>query len=426
MKHTNHSRSLFAWTLIALVVLPLTFGACGKSVGETIDDATITARVKTALLNDPQVGGTEDRCRHHDGRGDDVGDRQIAGGGRSRHSAREAGVGRQGCEVDAPGQPGKLVHSSTRMRVRGMPRSVRIFGISSTSAGGPHTKHSVAGSWTSSSSASRLRRPRGPVQSASDARVTVCRNSMAPASARRAELLFVRELVRRARAVEQPDVAMGQRQRMAHHRSQRRDPGPAGDEHEAALVRRGRKRERAERTFDVDELTAIERQVRAGCSVGFDADQSSRRPFSTRILRCRGDRVRPPLLVTMAGDRHRLTCGVVERLAVQIEPRDPRARRRQEHLANREREQQGGICYLTMALRRARGFLLRLVRRRTLAIMTGLALAVPAGWVEFSGRVWRLVGRRAGVDRRRHGDCDLLDGADGTEPGLDRRRIGWC
>jgi hyperosmotically inducible protein len=30
---------------------------CGKTVGETIDDATITAAVKTALLNDPQVGG---------------------------------------------------------------------------------------------------------------------------------------------------------------------------------------------------------------------------------------------------------------------------------------------------------------------------------------------------------------------------------
>jgi hyperosmotically inducible protein len=39
------------------VVLPLTFAACGKTIGETIDDATITARVKTALLNDPQVGG---------------------------------------------------------------------------------------------------------------------------------------------------------------------------------------------------------------------------------------------------------------------------------------------------------------------------------------------------------------------------------
>jgi hyperosmotically inducible protein len=38
-------------------LLPLAFAACGKTVGETIDDATITARVKTALLNDPQVGG---------------------------------------------------------------------------------------------------------------------------------------------------------------------------------------------------------------------------------------------------------------------------------------------------------------------------------------------------------------------------------
>ena len=39
-----------------------------------------------------------------------------------------------------------------------------------------------------------------------------------------------------------------------------------------------------------------------------------------------------------------------------------------------------------MALRRARGMLLRLVRRRPLAIVVGLALAVPSGWIEFSGR----------------------------------------
>jgi osmotically-inducible protein OsmY len=44
--------------LLALTLLaPLTLSACGKSVGETIDDATITARVKTTLLNDPDVGG---------------------------------------------------------------------------------------------------------------------------------------------------------------------------------------------------------------------------------------------------------------------------------------------------------------------------------------------------------------------------------
>ena len=39
-----------------------------------------------------------------------------------------------------------------------------------------------------------------------------------------------------------------------------------------------------------------------------------------------------------------------------------------------------------MALRRARGMILRLVRQRTLAIVIGLALVLPAAWVEFSGR----------------------------------------
>lgn len=37
-------------------------------------------------------------------------------------------------------------------------------------------------------------------------------------------------------------------------------------------------------------------------------------------------------------------------------------------------------------LRRLRGIVLRLVRRRPLAIVVGLALAGPAAWVEFSDR----------------------------------------
>ena len=59
MNHARkpRTRAPFSFALIALFVLPLTFAACGKTVGETIDDATITAKVKTALLNDPQVGG---------------------------------------------------------------------------------------------------------------------------------------------------------------------------------------------------------------------------------------------------------------------------------------------------------------------------------------------------------------------------------
>jgi hypothetical protein len=37
-------------------------------------------------------------------------------------------------------------------------------------------------------------------------------------------------------------------------------------------------------------------------------------------------------------------------------------------------------------LRRARGALLRLVRRRALAVTVGAALALPAAWLELSGR----------------------------------------
>jgi len=39
-----------------------------------------------------------------------------------------------------------------------------------------------------------------------------------------------------------------------------------------------------------------------------------------------------------------------------------------------------------MSLRRLRGFVLRLVRRRALALVVGLVLIVPSAWVEFSGR----------------------------------------
>jgi osmotically-inducible protein OsmY len=43
--------------LALIVAAPLTTAACGKTIGETIDDTTITTRVKTSMLNDPQVGG---------------------------------------------------------------------------------------------------------------------------------------------------------------------------------------------------------------------------------------------------------------------------------------------------------------------------------------------------------------------------------
>ena len=49
------TNKLIATLLALLLTLPL-LAACGKTVGETIDDATITTRVKTAFINDKEVG----------------------------------------------------------------------------------------------------------------------------------------------------------------------------------------------------------------------------------------------------------------------------------------------------------------------------------------------------------------------------------
>jgi osmotically-inducible protein OsmY len=54
MKRFNR-QSVIILTMVLLA--PLLLAACGKTVGDTIDDATVTTRVKTALLNDPDVGG---------------------------------------------------------------------------------------------------------------------------------------------------------------------------------------------------------------------------------------------------------------------------------------------------------------------------------------------------------------------------------
>jgi osmotically-inducible protein OsmY len=51
---TTNRRPILA--LLLALLTPLLLAACGKTVGETIDDASITTRVKTALLNDLAVG----------------------------------------------------------------------------------------------------------------------------------------------------------------------------------------------------------------------------------------------------------------------------------------------------------------------------------------------------------------------------------
>ena len=56
---TSHFLLLTSPWVIALIVIASTFAACGKTVDQTIDDATIAAAVRTALLNDPQLGAAK-------------------------------------------------------------------------------------------------------------------------------------------------------------------------------------------------------------------------------------------------------------------------------------------------------------------------------------------------------------------------------
>ena len=45
-----------SWFLVLALVAPLVSAGCGKTISDTMDDATVTARVKTAFINDPAVG----------------------------------------------------------------------------------------------------------------------------------------------------------------------------------------------------------------------------------------------------------------------------------------------------------------------------------------------------------------------------------
>ena len=69
-----------------------------------------------------------------------------------------------------------------------------------------------------------------------------------------------------------------------------------------------------------------------------------------------------------------------------------------------------------MAVRRARGVILRIVRRRPLAIVLGAALAAPAAWLELAGgsAVWWLEGLSLIVGAT--GVALLWTGVTGTRP----------
>jgi hypothetical protein len=146
-------------------------------------------------------------------------------------------------------------------------------------------------------------------------------------------------------------------------------------------------------SLDVDRRAGVERQMVARGSIRFDADEQLERAIAPRVLGRRCDRVRLSRRVSVLRDEHGLTRVVVEGVSVQIEAHDacpwcgdlhvsdgPGSGARRDNSA--------------MALRRARGAILRLVRRRAAAMTLGLALVVPAAWVEFSGRydAWWITG----------------------------------
>ena len=51
-----HRTKLVNAILLALILAAPMLTGCGKTVDQTIDDADITIRVKTAFINDPVVG----------------------------------------------------------------------------------------------------------------------------------------------------------------------------------------------------------------------------------------------------------------------------------------------------------------------------------------------------------------------------------
>ena len=69
-----------------------------------------------------------------------------------------------------------------------------------------------------------------------------------------------------------------------------------------------------------------------------------------------------------------------------------------------------------MAVRRARGVLLRIVRRRRLTIAVGVMLMVPAAWLEWSGGsgAWWIDG--LGLIIGATGAALLWTGVTGTQP----------
>ena len=215
------------------------------------------------------------------------------------------------------------------------------------------------------------------------------------------------------------DIVVDQHQRVTQHRPQRRNAGAAGDEHKPLLRRLVGKLERADRTFDVDRRAGLESEMRSRLAVAFNAHQELEHARAGGIRRRRGNRVRSPLRVLVAGDQDSLARAVIEPRAAEGEPYDPRARRCRKHLPDRQSHEHD------------RFMLTHAHSPRSRADSALRAAACPGG----CGRVGsrrdrrvdrmgnarrRLVGGRRRARRRRDGRRDFVDRPHRRAAGLGR------
>jgi len=105
----------------------------------------------------------------------------------------------------------------------------------------------------------------------------------------RAEFRFIGEFVRRAGAVQEADIVVRNRERMAHHRPQRSDAGPAGNKYESLFRGIVGKCERTYRTFHIDPRARFQSEMVPWLSVALDPDEQLENAFPFRILRRGGD-----------------------------------------------------------------------------------------------------------------------------------------